>query len=82
MPYRQFSAISFIAHLITIENSRFHIELNTKPLQRKCATVSGSLTDYSKKNERRQLNVQIIKENIGMVKNQRETRQGWIVHNG
>ena len=26
--------------------------------------------------------LKIIKENIGMVKNQRETRQGWIVHNG
>ena len=26
--------------------------------------------------------LQIIKGNIGMVKKQRETRQGWIVHNG
>ena len=35
----------FIAHLITIENARFRIELNTKPLYRICDTVSGSLTD-------------------------------------
>ena len=41
--------------------------------------------DNNSKNERRQVNekiLQIIKGNIGMVKKQRETRQGWIAHNG